>query len=73
VDDETFAKTYYMEKTGKMLNLENPTTFDEKQWWLKFYYKNPLQTICADKYRVREYIKECVGDDILNELYAVYV
>lgn len=72
MDDETFARTYYLEKTGKILNLKNPTTFDEKQWWLKLYYRNPLQTLCADKYRVREYVTECVGDEILNELYAVY-
>lgn len=29
-------------------------------------------TICADKYSVREFVRDKVGEDILNELYAVY-
>ena len=29
-------------------------------------------TLCADKYRVREYVAEKAGPEILNEFYAVY-
>lgn len=72
LDDETFAQIYYSEKTGKKLNLINPITFDEKQWWLKFHYRNPLQTQCADKYMVRQYVADCGGSVLLNELYGVY-
>ncbi|MBR3639171.1 MAG: carboxylate--amine ligase [Clostridia bacterium] len=72
LDDISFAKNYYREKTGKELNIEDPKTFDEKQWWLKIHYRNPLQTVCADKYKVREYITQCGGESILNELYGVY-
>lgn len=57
----------YFIKFGKRLNLKAPTTLDEKIQWLKFntYYKNPLVTQCADKYRVREYVKERGCGDIL--------
>lgn len=57
------------------LNLKNPTKFSEKIWWLKKYnqdYKLDLIKQCYDKYNVREYIKEKVGEKYLNELIGVY-
>ncbi len=59
---------------GKPINLKNPKTFDEKISWLKLntYYKNPLISMCADKYAVREYVSSCGLSEILNELYGVY-
>lgn len=63
--------TYWLEYR-KRLNLKNPHTFDEKLWWLKFNYHNPLQTICADKWCVREYVKDCGLEDILIESYGHY-
>lgn len=41
-------------------------------WYLKLYDRNPLKTICTDKYRVREYVAQCGLEHILNELYGVY-
>ena len=67
--NETYAKVMYKRTVGKDLDLCNPITFDEKQWWIKFYYHNPLMTKCADKYRVREYIAESGLSAILNEIY----
>lgn len=70
--DEKFARQMYKRYTGDTLNLENPQTYNEKLWWLKFHYRNPLQTICSDKYRVREYVKQCGLEEILVHLYGVY-
>lgn len=58
----------------KKLRLRNPQTFDEKLQWLKLkkYAFDPLVKQCADKYAVRQYVKDSGCDDILNELYAVY-
>jgi hypothetical protein len=54
------------------LNIFTPKTFCEKIQWLKVFYEKPLLTICADKYRVREYVEEKIGTDILVPLIAVY-
>lgn len=64
---------YYM-KFKKCINLKNPQTLDEKIQYLKFhdYYQNPLVTQCADKYAVRDYVKQCGCEEILNELYYVW-
>lgn len=72
LSDEKFALRKYRESTGKELNLDKPVTFDEKIWYLKLYDHNPLLTRCTDKFLVREYVKECGLEHILNELYGVF-
>lgn len=72
LSDEEFAQTYYYSATKRKLNLENPQNFDEKQWWMKIHYRNPLMTQCVDKYLVRDYVKQCGLEHILNELYGAY-
>lgn len=68
------TKVIYFFKFKKRLNLKNPQTLDEKIQYLKFhdYYKNPLVTQCADKYAVRDYVKQCGCEEILNELYYAW-
>ena len=64
----------YRIKFKKSLDLKHPSGLNEKILWLKFntYWDNPLIRQCADKYRVREYIKKIGCEDILNDLIAVY-
>ncbi len=62
----------YRLKLGKKLNLENPRTFNEKLQWLKLYDKNPLYIQLADKYEVRQYVKEKIGEQYLVPLIGIY-
>lgn len=68
------TKYVYRRIFGKPIDLQNPTTLDEKIQWLKLntYYNNQLITDCADKYKVREYVEKCGCGEILNQLYGVY-
>ena len=73
VSDEKAVKRYYSKKSGGLtLDLQNPTTFSEKQQWYKLYSKNPLMAQCADKHDVRQYIIDCGYEYLLNEQYGVY-
>ena len=56
------------------LNLRKPITLNEKLTWLKLndYRKDPLVCQCADKYHVREYLKDLGLGALLNELYGVW-
>lgn len=63
--------TYYL-KCGKFLNLKYPKTFDERIWWMKYHYFNPLMTICSDKWEVRKYVERCGLKDILIDCYGHY-
>lgn len=72
ISDKHYVYKSYKKKKGKKLNLIMPKTFSEKLLYLKLYYRNPLQTLCADKYYVAEYIKCCGFDYILKDIYGVY-
>ena len=55
-----------------MLDLENPKTFNEKIQWLKLYDSTPLKTRLADKYLVRDWVKEKIGEEYLIPLLGVW-
>lgn len=73
VSDEAAIRRYYRKKSGgKSVNLENPVRFSEKLQWYKLNCRLPLMQRCADKYAVREYIKELGYEYLLNDLLGVY-
>ena len=67
-----YVKVYYEYYTGKKLDLQDPKEFNEKIQWLKVYYKDPRLTQLVDKYSVRTYVKEKVGEKYLNQVLGVY-
>jgi len=66
--DKIYLKKIFKLKFGFDLNLENPKTIHEKLIWLRLNERNPLHTLCADKYAVRDYIKEKIGEKYLIPL-----
>lgn len=70
--DERFLQKKYWSVFGKVLNLDNPVTFNEKLQWLKLYDRRPEYTVMADKYRVREYIAEQLGEEYLIPLLGAW-
>lgn len=72
LSDEAFARFLYRKYTHERLDLNNPKSFNEKLWWLKLYYRNPLMRQCSDKFTVREYVESCGLGEILVRLYGVY-
>lgn len=66
---EKSLKIYYRIKTKMKLNLDNPIRYSEKIQLRKLNYNNPLYSLCADKYKVREYVKEKIGEEYLIPLY----
>ena len=72
IPDKLFLKMLYRIKTGRKLHLKNPKTYSEKLNWLKIYDRNPLYTRLVDKYEVREYVKERIGEDYLFPLLGVW-
>lgn len=74
INYELSSKIMYRAFVHKKLNLDNPTTFNEKLCWLKLReFPNNAQVIrCADKYSVHEYIKEKGFEELLVKLLAVW-
>lgn len=65
-------KTQFSKSLGYELDLRQPRTFNEKIQWLKLNYRDELMTQCADKYRVRDYVRETIGEEYLIPLLGVH-
>lgn len=63
MSDEQFLKLKYWANLGKELNLATPCTFNEKLQWLKLYDRKPEHTTMVDKYAVKEYVANIIGEE----------
>jgi len=72
LNQEYYAKIYYEYYHDRKLDLGNPVDYNQKIQWLKVFYHPPILNVLADKYAVREYVKEKIGKKYLNELFGVY-
>ncbi|WP_289130534.1 ATP-grasp fold amidoligase family protein [uncultured Clostridium sp.] len=72
INDETYLKIMYKFIMENKLDLNNVTTFNEKLQWLKINDRNPIYTQLVDKYEVREYIKNTIGENYLIPLIGVW-
>ena len=72
--DSLNKRIKFLDEVIEKLDLKNPRTFNEKLQWLKLYYypQNDLAVKCADKYRVREYIKDKGYENTLVPLLGVW-
>lgn len=66
LDKELYARS------GYHINFDAPKTFNEKLNWLKLYWQHPLITLHADKYTVRDIVKDKVGEKYLIPLLGVW-
>lgn len=72
IPDSMYIKLAYRARMNKKIDLDNPKTFNEKLQWLKLYNRNPEYTKMVDKYEVRKYISETIGEEYLIPLLGVY-
>ena len=69
---EKYLEKIFKKNIGYEIDFSRePRTFNEKIQFRKLYDDNPLYSICADKYRVREYVKNKIGEEYLIPLYLV--
>lgn len=69
--DKNFIQKAFKKNLGYTLNLDFPQTLNEKIQWLKLNDRRDIHTICADKFLVRNYIKELIGEEYLIPLICV--
>lgn len=72
VSDEKYIKRQYKIRTGKILDLQNPTLYNEKVQYTKLYFRDKRIKVLVDKYGVREFVKNTIGEKYLTKLYGVY-
>ena len=70
--DREYLQRRFRAELGRDLCLDNPRTFNEKLQWLKLYNRKPEYTMMVDKYKVREYIAQELGEEYLIPLLGVW-
>lgn len=61
--DKSYIKWKYRLCLHKKLNLKNPKTYNEKLQWLKLYNRKDEYTMMVDKYKVKEYVADKIGEE----------
>ena len=72
LSDKKHIELYYKYSMGKKLNLKTPQTFNEKLNWLKLYDRNPLYTTLVDKYAVKPWVSERIGEQYIIPTLGVW-
>lgn len=73
MSDKFYLKVLFrMKMDGQDLNLDNPQSFCEKVNWLKLYDRNPLYHKLVDKYEVKQWVAEKIGEEHVVKNYGVY-
>jgi len=72
MSDERFLRMIYYIKFHKPLNLRNPQTFNEKLQWLKLNDRKPEYTLMVDKYKVKGYVANIIGDKYIIPTLGVW-
>lgn len=70
--DSIWLKIIYQSRFHRKLNLNTPKSFNEKLNWLKLYDRKPLYTKLVDKYEVKQFVRECIGDQYVVPCYGVW-
>lgn len=70
--DEMFLKMIFLLKVGYKLDLKNPQTFNEKLQWLKLYNRRPEYTTMVDKYAVKKYVADKIGEEYIIPTLGVW-
>lgn len=71
-NDEFYIKLKFWINMGYWLNLNSPKTFNEKLQWLKLYDRNPEYSIMVDKYAVKQYVAERIGEKYIIPTLGVW-
>jgi hypothetical protein len=69
---ELITRIRYRMRFHRRLDLENPSTLNEKIQYMSLRTDTTEWSRLADKYAVREYVSNCGLESILNKLYGVW-
>lgn len=62
----------FKKKMGYPMNWKNPKTYSQKLQWLKLYDHNPLYTTMVDKYEVKKYVADLIGEEYIIPTLGVW-
>lgn len=63
---------WYYEVTGRTIDIHNPKTYNQIVQWAKIYDNTEIKSRLADKYEVREWVAERIGEEHLIPLLGTW-
>lgn len=72
MSDEKYLCKEWLYHFDKPLNLQDPQTFNEKLQWLKLYDRRQEYTTMVDKYAVKKYVADKIGDQYIIPTLGVW-
>lgn len=70
--DRLYLSIMYFIRFRRKMNWDAPRSFCEKLNWLKLYDHNPLYQVMADKYEVKHFVTNIIGERYVVENYGVW-
>lgn len=72
IPDKIYLKIKFFVKMKKRLNLKSPKTYNEKLQWLKLYDRKDKYTMMVDKYEVKKYVSDVIGEEYIIPTLGIY-
>lgn len=70
--DRLYLSLMYYKHFHAFPDFQNPQTFNEKLQWLKLYDRRPEYTIMVDKYAVKMYVANKIGEEYIIPTLGVW-
>ena len=70
--DKVYISLLYRMRLGKWPNLKNPKSYNEKLQWIKLYDRRPEYSTMVDKYEVKKYIADRIGEEYIIPTLGVW-
>lgn len=72
IPDKIYLKWMFRLNVGYKLDLNNPRSFNEKLQWLKLYDRKKIYTKLVDKYEVKKYVAQLIGEEYIIPTLGVW-
>lgn len=72
IPDAIFIRILYFRHFKKFPNLKNPKSFNEKLQWLKLHDRKDQYTTMVDKYLVKDYVANLIGEQYVIPTLGVW-
>lgn len=72
IPDKLYLQMLYRRVFNKKLDLKNPKGYNEKLFWMKLYDHRPEYTTMVDKFAVKKYVADIIGEEYIIPTIGVW-
>lgn len=72
IPDKLYLQLLYRRLFDKKLDLDDPQTYNAKLQWIKLYDRRPEYTTMVDKYAVKKYVADIIGEEYIIPTIGVW-